>query len=58
MTPDPVDPLDPVDPVDPLMNSKNADIAVKTEVFVTFAPSGTVPRALDPFSGAKLIESR
>ena len=45
-------------PGESAVNSKNADIAVKTDVFVTLAPPRAVPRALDPFSGAKLIESQ
>ena len=43
MTPDP---RDPGDPGDLRMSSKNAYIAVKTDIFVTLAPPRTVPRAL------------
>jgi len=45
-------------PPEQVVNAKNADIVIKTNVFVTLAPPRVVPRALDPFSGAKLIESQ
>ena len=38
MTPDPVDPVDRVDRVDPGMSSKNADVAVETDVFEKCLP--------------------